>query len=314
MYVTTKEGRIRRPTHYDNILEYPTFIVERSYIPEPWAGDPIAYNLRIRSEYGEETEYHNVPIYVSPDPKTIETYALVSSNTIIEKQLHPSETHPRFVIRFSSLIPYTNYTCWFSPITAAGPALVEGGPFHARTIQSVANQPPHPELYDSPRGEGFVMVNFRAPMPPFGIIIRYDIGVPNALDGLKFDVLYTTDDVSSTNVTISVDGIDATSIRVRAYTSVGAGPWSDRAVDMRTTNVKSSATILSTVALGISLGIVLPILAVLVIVVVWLTRRYREHMKHPAFPFPPPDRWEVDRTLLEFGELLGWLSCVFFLN
>jgi hypothetical protein len=305
---------MRRSTNYDIVVEYPTYISVRSYIPEPWQGEPIAYNLRIRETLsGNVIEYQNVPVTYTPNPSTILTYAFISSDTIIERRLHPSNASPHMLIRFNSLTPFTNYTCWFSPITSAGPALVEGGPFHVRTGQTVANQPPAPIICDCAQGQSYVLVLISAPAPPYGIIIRYDIGVPNSADVLKFDVLYSTTNVSSTNVTLPVDGIDASSIRVRAYTALGAGPWSDRAVDKRTVASQKSTGALNGVALGVSLGIIVPIVVLLVIVVVWLARRHRDDMKHPVFPFPPPDRWEIDRTLIEFNELLGLylLLCLF---
>jgi hypothetical protein len=62
-------------------------------------------------------------------------------------------------------------------------------------------------------------------------------------------------------------------------------------------------------ALGVSLGVILPILVMLVVLVVWLMRKRRKDERQPVFPFPPPDRWEIDRSLLEFNELLGMPMC-----
>jgi hypothetical protein len=297
---------MRQSSSKDVIVEYSNFFVVRSFIPEPWQGEPIAYNLRIQSEYVDDPLNINVSIYRSANPKTISTYAIVSSGALVEWQSHPADASPLFVIRFNSLIPFTNYTLWFSPITSAGPALVEGGPFRVRTLQSAANQPPAPIICDCFHNEvGFATVLINAPVPPYGIIVRYDIGVPNAVDVLKFDILHTITDVSSLNVTIPVTGVDVTSIRVRAYTSVGPGPWSDRAVDQRATYMAPLED--QSEALAIGLGVVIPIVVLLVIVVMWLVRRQRETEKHPAFPFPPPDNWEIDRSLIEFNELLGLL-------
>jgi hypothetical protein len=159
-------------------------------------------------------------------------------------------------------------------------------------------------IYDSPRGAEFALVVMSAPVPPYGIIVRYDIGVPSAQDVLELDVLFSTTNITSTNVTLFLDGIDVSSIRVRAYTSVGPGPWSDRAVVRRS----DEAPVLEEYrpeALGISLGVVVPIMFLLIILVVWLVRRHRDDLKHPPFPFPPPDHWEIDRSLIEFNELLG---------
>jgi hypothetical protein len=213
-----------------------------------------------------------------------------------------------FVIRFTSLIPFTNYTYWFSPITSAGPALVEGGPYRIRTLQSAANQPPAPFLYDSSHSD-FVIVSINPPVPPYGIIVRYDIGVPSSMDVLKFDVLHSTTDISSSgNATLSTARIDVSSIRVRAYTSVGPGPWSDRAIDKRTPYTAPLED--QGEALTIGLSIILPIVVLLIIVVMWLMRRHREDLKHPVFPFPPSDHWEIDRTLIEFNELLGLFDII----
>ena len=309
VFATTKDGRMKYSTHYDIIVEFPNILVHRSYIPEPWQGDPIAYNLRIQSEYGVVTESNNVSVYLSPHPKSIETFIAISSYTIVERQTHPEDDSPIFAIRFTNLSPYTRYTYWITPITSAGPALVEGGPFYARTLESTANRPPAPVISDSPLGDDYVMVSFAAPVPPYGIITKYDVGVPNAIDVVRFDVLHSATNMSMTNATINVRGIDATSIRVRAYTSVGAGPWSDRAVDMRTPARVSLQESTDNTALGASLGVILPILVVLVVLVVWLMRKRRKDERHPVFPFPPPDRWEIDRSLLEFNELLGMRVC-----
>jgi hypothetical protein len=165
------------------------------------------------------------------------------------------------------------------------------------------------------------VLNWTEPVPPYGVIIKYDIIVGHdptvASSGT---ILYTTPDGTVTSFEFSRDLVPAdANLRVRAYTMVGAGPWSDVAIDLippppTTTAEPATVTVIvtspsvsdaSSGSLAWVAAIIVPIVVIAIIIIVVQRIRHRRAMQRTDMELPPPDEWELERSQIHLGKSIG---------
>ena len=141
-----------------------------------------------------------------------------------------------------------------------------------------------------------ITLSWNEPLPLPGEILRYDV-ISTSIDG-NITTIY-----SGLNTTIIVLLYNSTvDLRVRAVTTVGAGPFSDIATQQQfgsfsNTRALSKPEFYASITVG---GLAL---IVAVALVIHFTRRESERAEE--FTKPTADVWEYDPNKLVFGRKLG---------
>ena len=271
----------------------------RTSLPFPWTGQPTAYYYQWTGDYNQAGNQTTV---ISTVPGAL-VEALSFANTGV----------PIHVLRMFNLIPATTIIAYFAPVNSAGRALELSGPVIGRTRETAANTPLAPILSAGAEYSNFssaFVVTWSAPVPPFGVIVRYQIAINfdqfNPVDSfiIVYDSINTTIFETELNATVALTLMNG-DVRVRAFTSTGPSSWSDRAIDNRPIPVvPTTSPQTRTISGGAIAAIVVPITAVLILLVLLVLSKNRR-VKEDIFEFPAPDEWEIAPTTLHIKDTIG---------
>ncbi|XP_023932844.1 receptor-type tyrosine-protein phosphatase epsilon-like [Lingula anatina] len=164
------------------------------------------------------------------------------------------------LITITNLTTYSKYTIY---LTAVNNLYLQGPPvivMHT-TAEGIPSKMAAPEVTST--GDSFIEITWRAPSPPGGVIVSYEISYTQQ-SSLWNDTVTTAD--SSSMYIVDLQFNSTYVIRIRAKTAVGYGEYSD-AIQATTDTEKAS----SVPATGINGGAVAGgVLGVLVLVVVFV--------------------------------------------
>ena len=292
LLAVTQEGRQRAvagPNDYSPVRNPTTFVI-RTYLPRPWAGQPLNFTAYWTGQYNQSGSF-NAPFSNS----TLQHLELTSIGSCVDLT----------TLRIFNLIPYSQITVYFASINRAGVALQYSGPVVAYTAESFANTPNPPVLTVDTNTSTLVVVTWSQPVPPYGIIIRYQLSVGYSPFSpfSNYSIIYDSKNTTITYALFDPSVITSADVRVRAYTSVGAGPWSDAAVDKRPT-IDTPAASNKGAERDTLIGTLVPLSFILVVVVLILIFR-KPRIVVENFSFPVPDAWEMDRKRLTIEHMIG---------
>lgn len=168
------------------------------------------------------------------------------------------------------------------------------GPSRSLVVQTGDSIPSQMSAIQILSDDGDVVeLEWTAPSPLPGIILRYEVGVHEGSI-----IIY-----SGLSLSVTVSKTQYSDFRVRAVTSLGAGPWSEAAAD-----AAKSADSLS-MAQPEVYGSVIVVLVIAVILLGLSAYWYRNKKFHEkqveVFVTPPVDEWEISSESLTIGEELG---------
>ncbi|CAH1268400.1 PTPRT [Branchiostoma lanceolatum] len=155
---------------------------------------------------------------------TMYEYVLVRQNaTSISEWLLGNTSATTYAQKFDGLIPFTDYYFRVRGFTSAGP-----GPFSdAVSVRTAEDKPPAPQdLRVAFTSDTTATITWTAPSPPHGNILRYAIEIQKDGESLNTSKIIRAADRKNRLVIRDLAPFSNYSIRVRAATAVGKGPFS----------------------------------------------------------------------------------------
>ena len=202
------------------------------------------------------------------------------------------------LFRILPLNPFTNYTMAFALVSQGGIGTFTRR-FTYSTLQDVPGPPSNPTLVKI--NATFVKLSWNLPNGrPRGIITAYQVTVSFPPAPYSFPILNGSD----TRTLLMDFSFTQYPIRVRAYTVVGPGPYSDAAEFVSSSAIENSSS-LNQVGLALVIAaVVFTATVILVLLIIFLLRR-RRILSAKNFVLPVADEWDLPRSQLTLVHSLG---------